>query len=84
YLPKDLVVISWYHRVRKKSLAHFSGLGFRTMAGVYYDDEDLERTKDWLEDLKGVPGACGLIYCSWSNKYDLLGEFGDLVSPPRE
>ncbi len=80
YIPKDLVIVCWYLKVRDQSLAHFSGLGYRTMAGGYYDVDDLENCKDWLVSLDRTPGAGGIMYCSWSNKFELLDEFGDLAS----
>jgi hypothetical protein len=80
YIPKDLVIVSWWGRMRKESLAHFSGLGHKTMAGVYYDADNLELTKKWIEELKITPGASGAIYCSWGDNYDLLDEYGDLIT----
>lgn len=80
YIPKDLIIACWYNKIRRKSLDHFSGLGFRTIAAAYYDADDLENPKGWLEELDRTPGAQGIIYTSWRNKYELLGPFGDLVS----
>ncbi|OGG01465.1 MAG: hypothetical protein A3F83_00920 [Candidatus Glassbacteria bacterium RIFCSPLOWO2_12_FULL_58_11] len=83
YVPKDLVIVCWYHEKRGLSLPHFAGLGFRTMGGAYYDADNLDNVKDWLVSLDNTPGASGIMYCSWSNKFGLLGKFGDLVSQPR-
>ena len=58
----------------------FSGLGFKTLAGAYYDGDTLENPKGWLESLARTPGAVGIMYTSWQNKYGLLGPFGDLTS----
>ena len=80
YIPKDLIIACWYNKIRRKSLDHFSGLGFRTIAAAYYDADDLENPKQWLAELDDTPGAQGIIYTSWRNKYELLGPFGDLVS----
>ncbi|HUU28780.1 MAG TPA: hypothetical protein VM123_13290 [archaeon] len=80
YIPKDLVIACWYHRMRYESLGHFSSLGFRTMACGYYDADNLDNDKTWLEALDVTPGAVGIMYTTWSNKYALLGDFGDLVS----
>ena len=80
YIPKDLVIFCWYYNKRKESLKFFSGLGFATVAGAYYDGETLENPKGWLETLERTPGALGIMYTTWQNKYDLLGPFGDLVS----
>jgi hypothetical protein len=52
------------------------------MAGSYYDADDLQNPKGWLEALGASPGACGILYTTWLNKYDLLPAFGDLVSRP--
>jgi hypothetical protein len=80
YVPKDLRICTWYYQRRDKSLAHFSSLGFKTLAGAYYDADDLENPKGWLESLDRTPGAMGIMYTTWENKYRLLADFGDLVS----
>lgn len=79
YIPKDIVIACWYYAKRDLSLAHFSGLGFRTIAGAYYDADTLDNPKGWLESLDRTPGAVGILYTTWQRKYALLGEFGDLV-----
>jgi len=80
HVPKDLIIATWYFKKRRESLAHFSKLGFRTLAGAYYDADTLENTKSWLEALDATPRAVGIMYTSWRNKYRLLAPFGDLVS----
>ncbi|MBL8228128.1 MAG: hypothetical protein JNL98_06610 [Bryobacterales bacterium] len=80
YIPKDMVIACWYHTRRDASLAHFSGLGFRTFAGAYYDADTLENPKGWLESLDRTPHAIGIMYTTWQQKYGLLADFGDLVS----
>lgn len=80
YVPKDLVIVCWYYNKRKESLKFFSSLGFKTLAGAYYDGDTLENPKGWLETLERTPGARGIMYTTWQNKYDLLGAFGELVS----
>ena len=80
HVPEDLRIVCWYYQKRKQSLAHFSGLGFKTLAGAYYDGDTLENPAGWLEALDGTPGAVGIMYTTWQNKYAFLGQFGDLVS----
>jgi hypothetical protein len=80
YIPKDLIIACWYYQRRNLSLSHFSRLGFRTLAGAYYDADDLENPKGWLEALDRTPNALGIMYTTWRNKYKLLTDFGDLVS----
>ncbi len=80
YIPKDMNIVCWYYEVRWASLKHFSSLGFRTVAGSYYDADNLDNPKGWLEALDATQGASGILYTTWLNKYELLGDFGDLVS----
>ena len=80
YVPKDLIIVCWYYQKRNTTLRFFSSLGFRTLAGAYYDGNTLENPKGWLESLERTPGASGIMYTTWRNKYDLLGPFGDLVA----
>ena len=77
YIPKDLVIVCWYHKVREKSLAHFSKLGFRTLGS---SSGGLDVARSWLESLDKTPGAVGIMYTTWSENFDLLADFGDLVS----
>ena len=80
WVPGDLNIVTWYYSKRKESLQHFSSLGFRTLAGAYYDGDDLENVKGWLRALDATQGAIGIMYTTWENKYGLLPDFGDLVS----
>ena len=80
YIPKDLVIGCWYYEKRDASLAFFSKLGYKTLAAAYYDADNLENPKGWLASLDRTPGATGIMYTTWENKYELLGAFGDLVS----
>jgi len=82
FVPKDLGIVDWNYDRRAASLAHFSSLGFHTVAGAYYDADNLDNPKAWLELLKKTPGASGMMYTTFENKYGLLGAFGDLVSQP--
>jgi hypothetical protein len=80
YIPKDLVMGCWYYEKRDLSLPFFSKLGHPTLAASYYDADDLQNPKDWLESLGRTPGAVGIMYTTWENKFKLLPDFGDLVS----
>jgi len=83
YIPKELKIVCWYYERRRLSLEHFSRLGFQTLAGAYYDADNLDNPKGWLEALDQTPGAIGIMYTTWQNKYGLLPNFGDLVSEAR-
>jgi hypothetical protein len=80
YVPEDLVIVCWYYDKRAESLAFFSSLGFRTLAGAYYDGDTLDNPSGWLDVLEATPGASGIMYTTWRNKYDLLAPFGNLVT----
>ncbi|MBM4035052.1 MAG: hypothetical protein FJ291_25190 [Planctomycetes bacterium] len=80
HVPKELVIVCWHYEKREPSLAHFSKLGFKTLAGAYYDADTLDNPKGWLAALDNTPGAIGIMYTTWQNKYQLLAPFGDLVT----
>lgn len=79
HVPKDLIIACWYYDVRHQSLPFFSGLGFRTLGGAYYDADDLTNPAGWLDSLLATPDAVGILYTTWQDKYALLAPFGDLV-----
>ncbi|OGF50151.1 MAG: hypothetical protein A2044_08540 [Candidatus Firestonebacteria bacterium GWA2_43_8] len=79
YIPKDMRIMCWYYDKRKESLKFFSGEGFKTAAGAYYDGDDLKNPKGWLDELDKTKGALGIMYTTWKNKYDLLADFGELT-----
>jgi hypothetical protein len=80
YIPRDMIVACWYYKMRNVSLQHFSKLGFRTIGGAYYDGDDLENCKGWVEALRATPKARGIMYTTWQNKYALLAPFGDMLA----
>lgn len=80
YIPPDTGIVTWYYGRRVKSLEHFSTLGFRTLAGAYYDGGNLDNPLGWLEAMDNTPAAAGIMYTTWENDYGLLEGFGDLVS----
>jgi hypothetical protein len=73
-------ILAWYYQKRALSLPFFSKLGFRTIAGAYYDADTLDNPRGWLEELQKTPNAQGIVYTTWQNKYALLEEFAKLVS----
>jgi hypothetical protein len=83
YVPADLGIVDWNYGQRRASLDFFSSRGFRTVAGAYYDASTLDSSRNWLDALSGTPGAEGIMYTTWENKYGLLAAFGDMVSLPQ-
>jgi len=82
HVPKDLVMAVWGGEPQEKNARFFSDLGFRTLGACYYDADDLNDTKKWLELARRTPGMQGLMYTPWLRKYALLGDFGDLLRSP--
>jgi hypothetical protein len=80
YIPKEMGILTWYYERRALSLPFFSKLGFRTLAGAYYDADTLDNPRGWLEEMQKTPNAQGICYTTWLNKYALLEDFGKLVS----
>ena len=79
-LPRDMGIVCWDYEVRRPSLDFFSSHGFKTLAAAYYDADDLKNPEEWLRALDATRGAAGIMYTTWSAKYNLLAAFGDLVS----
>ena len=67
----------------RSAAAFFAERGFRTQAAAYYDADNLDNCRAWLETCKRTPGCTGIMYTSWRNKYKLLAPFGELVRNPR-
>jgi len=78
-VPKDFVISCWYGKKRDVSMPFFAERGFRTQAAAYYDADDLEGCRAWLETCKRTPGCTGIMYTTWNDKYKLLAPFGELV-----
>jgi hypothetical protein len=79
HLPKDIVMAVWGGEPREKSLRFFADAGFRTLAACYYDADDLNEVKGWLQVARQVPSVRGFMYTPWQKKYSLLPAFGDLL-----
>ena len=82
HVPKDLVMAVWGGEPREKSLRFFADAGFRTLVACYYDAEDLNEVKGWLQLARQVPNVGGFMYTPWQKKYSLLPAFGDLLREP--
>ena len=70
----------WGSGVNGKSFAHFSKLGFKTLGACYYDADDLNEVKPWIDVIRKTKGGRGLMYTTWDRKYALLNDFGDLLT----
>jgi hypothetical protein len=79
HVPKDVTMVVWGGEPRPKDLHFFADHGFHTLAGCYYDADDLSEVKGWLQAAKDVPLMDGFIYTPWEKKYNLLPAFGDLL-----
>jgi hypothetical protein len=79
HLPKDLVIAVWGGEPREKSLSFFAKEGFSTLVACYYDADDLDEVKGWLQAARPLPNVRGFMYTPWQKKYSLLPAFGDLI-----
>lgn len=79
YIPKDLIISCWYHERRNLSMPFFEKQGFRTQGAAYYDTDNLDSCRDWLETCNNTKNCTGIMYTSWRRKYALLAGFGELV-----
>lgn len=79
YVPKDVIMAVWGGTPRPESLKFFAEQGFRMLIACYYDANDLEDVKGWMQDARDLPGIRGFMYTPWTKRYDLLPEFGRLI-----
>ncbi|MCX8082972.1 MAG: hypothetical protein N3D17_06235 [bacterium] len=79
YIPKDIIIAVWGGKPREKSLRFFSEQGFKILIANYYDSEDLEDVKKWIEVSRSIPDIRGFMYTTWERKYNLLPEYGRII-----
>ncbi len=79
HVPKDIVMAVWGGEPREKSLRFFAGHGFETLVSCYYDADNLNDVKGWLQLADQTGHVRGFMYTPWQKKYSLLPAFGDLV-----
>jgi hypothetical protein len=79
HVPKDLIMAVWGGQPREKSLRFFAGEGFNILVACYYDADDLNDVKGWLQLARQIPNVRGFMYTPWQKKYALLPAFGDLL-----
>jgi len=79
YVPKDIVMTVWGGEPREQSLKFFASQGFSTLVACYYDSDNLDDVKHWMNVAKPYPNVRGFMYTPWTKRYDLLPAFGDLL-----
>jgi len=79
FIPKDVVIAVWGGEPRAKSVKFFSDQGFPELIACYYDSPHLDDVKGWMDLAKAQTNVRGFMYTPWLKKYQLLGEFGDLI-----
>jgi hypothetical protein len=79
-VPKDIIMCCWSQKQRAEQLKFFSGLGFRTFGGAYYDVDTLDSSYDWNRLCRETPNCVGVMYTTWQRKYELLAPFGRIVT----
>jgi hypothetical protein len=83
HVPKDLIMAVWGGAPRQKSLQFFAEQGFRSLVACYYDADDLNEVKGWLDLARDTKLVRGFMYTPWQKKYALLPAFGDLLREQR-
>jgi hypothetical protein len=83
HIPKDINIAVWGGPPREKSLRFFADQGFRTLVACYYDADNLDSVKGWLDVAKPLPNVRGFMYTPWQKKYTLLPAFGELLREQR-
>ncbi len=73
-LDKNVGVFNWNFDHRQQSLPFFAARGQDQVLAGYYDDRP-QQIRDWLDATKGVPNVSGVMYTTWSQRYDDLEAF---------
>lgn len=79
-LTKDVIIANWNGDKMNDSLKFFADRGHSQLIAGYYDG-DLAGFHKWQAAARGVPGICGFMYTTWSNRYEQLEEYGRLLKP---
>jgi hypothetical protein len=82
-VDKTVSIGNWNQGQRRPSLKFFAGRGHRQIIATYYDRGDNWKNvvNAWLAAAEGIPNVDGIMYTTWSNNYDDLEEFIQLVHP---
>jgi hypothetical protein len=80
-LPKDVTIVNWNSAPRKRvsSLAHFAERGHRQILAGYYDGP-VAAIDGWLNDSRGLPGVCGVMYTTWRHQFRDLERFAERLN----
>jgi len=73
-LSKDVIIMNWYMKIRRKNMPFFEKLGHRQVLAGYYDSNPA-RIKTWLDYAKDIEGVIGVMYTTWRHNFDDLEEF---------
>lgn len=79
HVPEGLTIAVWGGEPRRASLDFFDKEGFDVMIACYYDADDLEGVRAWMEEARDYDNIRGFMYTPWRKKYELLPAFGDLL-----
>lgn len=77
-IEKSIGMVNWNGRdgTVQNSLGLFATKGFRQMSAPYYD-QDEQQIRRWREWTRDTEHFHGMMYTTWSRKYDHLEAFGD-------
>lgn len=78
HVPKDVIMTVWGGAPREQSLKFFAGQGFSMLVACYYDADNLDDVKGWMNVARPLPNVRGFMYTPWTRKYELLPAFGEL------
>jgi hypothetical protein len=79
HVSTNVVMTVWGGEPRESSLRFFAGQGFPTLVAGYYDADDLDSVKRWLQAARPWSNVRGFMFTPWEKKYALLPAFGDLL-----
>lgn len=79
HVPKDFIMCDWSERASNESVGFLSSHGFAVIGSMCKDGaHSLRSGEAWMDRLRTIPNAKGLIFTTWVNDYECLEDFGKL------
>jgi hypothetical protein len=84
-LDKDVVIMNWNGGAREKSTRFFAERGHRQVVSMNFDcgpDKAPRVLNEYLRILDATAGIEGMMYTTWTRRYDDLEMFAEMVNSP--
>ncbi|HLO69052.1 MAG TPA: hypothetical protein VK188_18665 [Holophaga sp.] len=80
-LSGDMLILNWDWANPRQGAAFFAGLGCGQVLAGYYD-RDPGFIREWLNQVRGIPGILGVMYTTFEDRYEDLEAFAQAAWGP--